>query len=217
MSAPAPSRPATHARRLVPARRARQQGVALLVILLLSAVAGMLALSQANSLGGLFRSARDERDLSIALQAAEAALRDAEADVACMAWKNGLLVQVLSPDTTNAYCVSIAPHCSQMMPTADGSGIRLLGTNPSAPPVEVDWTVARGACAVGTCAVELGAKTGAPTIQGVSNQPRYHVDAFDVAVTGTGEPTPLFRITARGYGGSGETVSEVQEVYRPCR
>ena len=134
-----------------------------------------------------------------------------------MAWKGGLLAQVLSPETTNAHCISVAPHCSQMMPTADGWGIRLLGTNPTAPPVEVDRTVSRGQCAVGTCAVELGAKTGAPTIQGVSAQPRHHVDAFDVAVTGTGEPVPLFRITARGYGGSGDTVTELQEVYRPCR
>ena len=216
MSARTPSRPATRARRPAPARRAGQHGVALLVVLLLSAIAGMLAISQANSLSGLFRSARDERDLSIARQAAEAALRDAEADVACMAWKAGLLTQVLSPDTPNAHCISVAPHCSQMMPTADGWGIRLLGTNPTAPPIDVDWTVSRGHCTVGTCAVELGAKTGAETIPGVSAQPRYHIDAFDVSVSGTGEPVPLFRITARGYGGTGDTITELQEVYRPC-
>lgn len=212
-----PSLPVTRARRPVPARRAGQHGVALLVVLLLSAIAGMVAISQANSLSGLFRSARDERDLTIARQAAEAALRDAEADVACMAWKGGLLTQVLSPDTTNAHCISIAPHCSQMMPTADGWGIRLLGTNPTAPPVDIDWTVARGQCAIGTCAVELGAKTSAEKISGVVAQPRYHIDAFDVSVSGTGEPVPLFRITARGYGGTGDTVTELQEVYRPCR
>lgn len=206
-----------HAYRRALARRTRQRGVALLVILLLSAMAGVVALAQANSLSGLFRTARDERDLALARQAAEAALRDAEADLACMAWKGGVLTQVLTPETPNEYCVSVAPHCSQMMPTTDGAGIRLLGNNPAAAPTKVDWGVSRGACSVGTCAVELGAKTGAPSIAGVSAQPRYHVDAFDVAMTGTGEPVPLFRITARGYGGSGDTVSELQEVYRPCR
>lgn len=205
------------ARRRTLARRTRQRGVALLIILMLSAMAGVLALAQANSLSGLFRTARDERDLALARQAAEAALRDAEADLACMAWKGGVLTQVLIPETTNGHCVSVAPHCSQMMPTADGAGIRLLGNNPAAPPTTVDWEAARGTCTIGTCAVEVGAKTGAPVIAGVAAQPRYHVDAFDVSTTGTGEPVPLFRITARGYGGSKDTVSELQEVYRPCR
>lgn len=199
------------------ATRSRQHGVALLVVLLLSAVAGLVALSQANSLSGLFRTARDERDLSLARQAAEAALRDAETDIACMKWTAGVLGQVLNPDTPNGHCISVAPHCSQMMPIADGYCIRLLGTNPAATPADVDWTVSRGNCKTGACAVEIGAKTDAPTIAGVAAQPRYHIDAFDVSVTGTGEPVPLFRITARGYGGSVDTVSELQEVYRPCR
>lgn len=202
--------------RRTPDRR-RQHGVALLVVLLLSAVAGMVALSQANGLNALFRTARDERDLSLARQAAEAALRDAETDIACMKWKTGVLAQVLNPDTPNEHCMSVAPHCSQMMPIGDGYGIRLLGTNPAAAPPEVDWTVARGNCKTGGCAVEIGAKTDAPKIDGVAAQPRYHIDAFDVSVTGSGEPVPLFRITARGYGGSADTVSELQEVYRPCR
>ncbi|MFM1989994.1 MAG: hypothetical protein RJA99_2951 [Pseudomonadota bacterium] len=211
MSAPACRRPARSAGRDL------QRGVTLLIVLLLTALAGMIAMSQASSLNGLFRTARDERDLSMARQAAEAALRDAEADIACMAWKNGVLTQVLVPETTNGHCVSVAPHCSQMMPTEDGAGIRLLGSNPGAPPTDVDWGVERGKCLTGLCAIELGAKTGAPKIEGVSAQPRYQIDAFDVSVTGTGEPVPLFRITARGYGGAGGTVSELQEVYRPCR
>lgn len=208
-----PARPLSNRRR----GRDLQRGIALLIVLLLTALAGMLAMSQANSLNGLFRTARDERDLSMARQAAEAALRDAESDIACMAFKNGIWTQVLVPETTNGHCVSVAPHCSQMMPTSDAAGIRLLGSNPGVPPTSVDWGVERGKCVTGLCAVEYGAKTGAPKIEGVAAQPRYQIDAFDVSVTGTGEPVPLFRITARGYGGTTGTVSELQEVYRPCR
>jgi type IV pilus assembly protein PilX len=198
--------------------RDRQSGVALLVILLLSAIIGVLAISQANTLSGLFRTARDDRDVTLARQAAEAALRDAEADIACMAWKEGVLTQVLAPlGTSNAHCVSLVPHCSEMMPTQDEAGIRLLGGNPQAPPANVNWAVARGACTGGGCAIEFGVKTGATLLEGVAAQPRYHVDAFDVSVAGTLEPVPLFRITARGYGGSTDTYSELQEVYRPCR
>ena len=196
-------------------RQASQRGVSLVMVTLLAALVGLIAVSQVSSLTGLFRTARDERDLTLARQAAEAALRDAEADVACMQWQSGTLQPVIMPTTPNNHCVSVAPHCSQMMPTADAPGIRLLGANPAAAPVAVDWGVT--SCAVGGCAVELGAKTGAPEFAGVVRKPRYHVDVFDISVSGTGDPVPLFRITARGYGGTADTVSELQEVYRPCR
>jgi len=199
-----------------PARGA-QRGVALLVVALLSALVGLIAMSQMSSVGGLFRVARDERDLLLARQAAEAALRDAEADLACMQWSNGAWEQVLAPRTANTHCVSVAPHCSQMMPTGDAPAIRLLGGNPSRTPDAVDWEQPSTACTTGGCAVELGFKTGAPAFGGVARQPRYQVDAFDVSMTGTGEPVPLFRITARGYGGTAGTVSELQEVFRLCR
>jgi type IV pilus assembly protein PilX len=197
--------------------RSSQRGVALLVVALLSALVGLIAMSQMGSVGGLFRAARDERDLLLARQAAEAALRDAEADVACMRWSNGVWEQVLASQTVNTHCVSVAPHCSQMMPTGDAPAIRLLGRNPSTAPAAVDWEKSLADCTAGGCAVELGAKTGAPTFDGVARQPRYQVDAFDVSAAGTAEPVPLFRITARGYGATAGTVSELQEVYRLCR
>ena len=198
-------------------RRASQRGASLLVVTLLATLVGLIAVSQVSSLMGLFRTARDERDLTLARQAAEAALRDAEADVACMKRDpDGTWKQVVVPDTNNNHCVSVAPHCSQMMPTANARGIRLLGANPAATPAAVDWSAPL--CSEDSCAVvELGAKTGAPAFAGVALQPRYQVDAFDVSTSGSGEPVPLFRITARGYGGTADTVSELQEVYRPCR
>ncbi|MCX7227709.1 MAG: prepilin-type N-terminal cleavage/methylation domain-containing protein [Burkholderiales bacterium] len=79
----------------------------------------------------------------------------------------------------------------------------------------VDWSAPR--CSEDSCVVDLGTKTGAPAFAGVALQPRYQVDALDVSASGSGEPVPLFRITARGYGGTADTVSELEEVYRPCR
>ncbi len=197
----------------------QQRGVALWVVTVLALLVGLIAMSQVTSLMGLFRTARDERDLGLARQAAEAALRDAEADIACMQWDTtaGAWKQVTAPTTTNTYCVSFAPHCSQLMPTSDVPGIRVLGQNPSSAPPAVNWTLAPAACTDGNCAMEFGAKTAVPAITGVAKQPRYQVDVFDASTDGTSQPVPLFRITARGYGGNANTVSELQEVYRPCR
>lgn len=213
------------------AGRRSQRGVALLVVALLSALVGLIAMSQMSSVGGLFRTARDDQDVSLARQAAEAALRDAEADVACMQWQNGAWSQVLAPTNKNNHCVSAAPHCSEMMPTKHAVAIRVLDGNPSQQPrtdwpkdpkeltqcTSGDWALSGSGKKLSDCAVDLGSKTGAPKFSGVARPPQYHVDVFDVSINGSGLPVPLFRITARGYGGTADTYSELQEVYRPCR
>lgn len=199
--------------------RKSQQGVALWTVVVLALLLGLLALSQTNSVVGQFRTSRNERDLALARQAAEAALRDAEADITCQVWDNttGQLVQTTdaAEPLVNSYCLSLAPTCSAMMPTQDEPGMRLLGRNPTDKPAEIDWNAAP--CATGACAVTLGTKTRATAVAGVAALPRYHIDVLDAQLAATYEPSPLFRITARGYGATTATVVDLQEVYRPCK
>ena len=197
--------------------RRRQRGAALWVITMLALVLGLIASSQISTVTSMFHAARDGRDLALARQAAESALRDAEADVICQQWTGSAWEQALSPTTPNSYCTSLLPLCTQLMPTQDAPGIRVLGSHPSTAPASINWDLPVGSCLNGNCAIELGSKTGAPALAVVAKQPRYQIDAFDVSPVGGSEPQPLFRITARGYGGKDTTVAELQEVYRPCR
>ncbi|MDZ7814399.1 MAG: pilus assembly protein [Ideonella sp.] len=184
---------------------------------MLALLLGLLALSQTNSVVGQFRTSRNERDLALARQAAEAALRDAEADITCQVWDKGQLVQTTNAANTavNTYCLSLAPTCSAMMPTQDEPGMRLLGRTPTEKPAAIDWNAE--ACTGGSCAVQLGTKTKATAVAGVAALPRYHIDVLDAQLAATYEPSPLFRITARGYGATQATVVDLQEVYRPCK
>lgn len=199
--------------------RQGERGVALWTVVVLALLLGLLALSQTNSVVGQFRTSRNERDLALARQAAEAALRDAEADVTCQVWDtaSGQLVQTTdaAEPIVNSYCLSLAPTCSAMMPTQDEPGMRLLGRNPTEKPANIDWEQAN--CATGACAVTLGTKTRATAVVEVIQQPKYHIDVLDAQLATTYEPSPLFRITARGYGATMATVVDLQEVYRPCK
>ena len=94
--------------------------------------------------------------------------------------------------------------------------MRLLGRTPTTKPADIDWNAAP--CTTGACAVTLGTKTKAAAVAGgVAALPRYHIDVLDAQLAATNEPSPLFRITARGYGATLATVVDLQEVYRPCK
>lgn len=200
--------------------RAAQRGVALWVVLTLTLLLGLLAMSQTSGVLSQFKGARNERDMTIARQAAEAALRDAEAEVTCQVWQAGVLTPSTFADQPElgSHCDSLAPTCTSLMPLQERPGVRLLGKSPATAPAAINWAQPRGACADGACGVERGTKTAAPALSEVAQQPKYHVDVLDADLTGTpGAAIPLFRITARGYGATAATVVDLQEVFRPCR
>lgn len=200
----------------------RQRGVALWTVVVLALLLGLLALSQSNSVLSQFRGARNERDLALARQAAEAALRDAEADVTCQTWVGGALVSTASAANprVNSYCTGIAANgvgCGDARYAQNSPGVRLLERVPTTAPAAIDWNPSTP-CDHSNCAVVLGTKTGAEALDSeiFKRQPRYHIDIFDTNDL-TPEVKPVFRITARGYGRTEATVVDVQEVYRPCQ
>jgi len=189
-----------------------QRGVALLVALVFLVVLTILGLATMRGTTLQERMAGGSRDYNIALQAAEAALRDAEADVKTRAasffsfpvllWANATVAARSGCNTGAplALCVVDNPTVQLYLPSA---GV-------------IDWT---GATSVG-----YGSSTGAAPIPGVAQQPRYFFELLRWPPTpalnnpqdgGTqaGVTYVYVRITARAWGASAQTQVYLQEVY----
>lgn len=185
------------------ALRRRPGGFSLPFILLLIVVLGFLALGGMSTGIVQERMAGNQRDQNVALQAAEAALRDAEADIEAN-------LSVASAFTTAcATGLCIAPSMSAVTPQ-------------SAPRWQsIDWS---------TQARAYGSVTGAPALVGPGNaalaaQPRYFVEVLPSLPAGVGhsvcmgctttgpERARAYRITVRASGVRDSTVVMLQSVY----
>jgi type IV pilus assembly protein PilX len=179
-----------------------QRGAVLVVTILMLIVVVILGLLAAASSGSDERMARNSRDYNLALQAAEAALRDARTDAL----------------TTRA--LNFASSASA---TCDATGFKGVCIPAIAPNANV-WTLYLDDT---TRSVGYGEITGlsaaqkfalAPTPGGVSAQPRYLIEILPDTEIGSlraGQARYMFRFTAVGYGVQSGTRVVVQEVYRP--
>ena len=184
-------------------RRRPRRGFSLLFILVMIAVVGFLAL--AGMAAGIIqeRMAGNARDRNVAMQAAEAALRDAEADIeANLSADSGF-----TDACPGGLCVP--PSMTASAPT-------------SAPLWQsIDWT---------NQARSYGSVTGAPALTGPANlalatQPRYFVELLPslppevcgsacLGCTSTGaQRARAYRITVRAAGVRATTVVMLQSVY----
>lgn len=196
--------------RLTPTRLVRHQaGVAMLVVLIFTlALTGIAIVSARLALMGE-SVARNQLDLQVARQAAEAALRDAETDLmlATGAQRTGagcargderpVMAQV---GRFNAECTR--GQCSFNIDQARQANYS-TGAPASPQLAEAWWPTQRGGrwinddddkdCATFAGGVPLGTFTGARHIAGVAVQPEYMIEAIR-----RGEW--FFRVTARGFG-----------------
>lgn len=221
------------AMRLAPAFAPRhpQAGMTLVVVLLLMATLAVGGLYTARSALMGERLARNQLDLSVAKQAAEAALRDGEKDL--------MLAGGTKP--TGAVCdrgsaarpvvshLALFSTCKAGQCDTLSEANRLAadytqgGTGGST--AEVWWPVAKGGlwgsdtstkplvggatkCGTFTGGVPLGTYTGASAILGVSQQPEYLLE-----LVRKGQDT-VFRITARGFGQRSGTEVVLQSYFR---
>lgn len=178
------------------------QGFSLITILLMMVALAMLALGSMNSAIVQERMVGNARDRQVALEAAEAAIRDAELDIEA---------NVDAPGGFEVGCAS--GLCIPPSDTAD---------NPQSAPLwqSVDWSGAR----------VYGSRTSAPALLGPNNvalaeQPRYLVENLPVlppmpgesaAMGGGATPAPrarAYRITVRALGIRANTVVMLQSVY----
>lgn len=206
-----------------------QQGLAMLVVLVFTLALTGIAIASAR-LALLGESvARNQLDLQVARQAAEAALRDAEKDLMIVDGKwaftgarctRGLERPVM------AQTAQFSRQCTRGQCSFDSLGRQGLNFSTAKPnaqdKAEPWWPEAKGGrwgaagkvvaddtqCGAFTGGVPLGTFTGAKPMQGVAFQPEYLIEAIS-----RGEET-YFRITARGFGYRAATEVVLQSYFK---
>lgn len=223
--------------RIAPKKRSR--GVSLIMVLIfLSVISGLTVWSVRQSIFGE-GMARNQLDLEVARQAAEAALRDAERDIM------NLRIATL----TNASCSrgrdrppiqsDFTPTCDQglcILPEADYADADWKAATDSSTDSEPWWPTSKGGrwnntfsdkpgrspvsnnnCNSFTGGVPFGTYTGTAAIQGVAVQPEYLVEVFLRISPISKKETNYYRITARGFGYTQRTQVVLQSIYAPLQ
>ena len=179
--------------------RCADRGFSLVTILVMMVVLVSLALAGMNSSLVQERMAGNARDRNIALQAAEAALRDAEADIEANLTTTSAFVAAC----TGGLC--LPPSMTSVSPTSQP----LWQT--------IDWS------ATANQSRAYGSVTAATALPGVSSQPRYLIEQLPPLAPASGTSANLasavddapmaFRITARGVGLRASTAVVLQATY----
>ena len=198
-----------------------QRGLSLIVVMLILIVVSVLGVGgiQISMMGE--RSTRNERDMQVAWQGAEAGLIDAEFDI------EGL--PAASTNKRNSIFKRGDVDLAKFIDNCGDSGqsIGLCGLRETGKPawLTVDFT----ATGTGAKAVELGTYTGRDFPSGVkgiqpAKPPRYVIepilDRYGVKSYRTTDPTAgsgpsyVYRVTSMGFGPNGETQGVLQMIYR---
>ena len=186
----------------------RERGAVLIVALLFLVILTMLGVTAMTGATMEQRMAGNTRDLAVAMQSAEAAMRDARRDI------NGMVI------TTGSERVPPI-HISQF---GDGTGVDNGSCSSSAKGLcrPAAYTPTTSAILPSTLNIDAvpyaqyGQYTGAPAILGVSNQPRYLIEIFCLPQHGASlgvAPCKFYRITARGYGSNPNSRVTLQEIF----
>jgi type IV pilus assembly protein PilX len=223
---------------------AQQQGVALVVVLMMTLVIAALSVSLAMGVFGEHKLSRNAADVAIARQAAEAALRDAEHDLTCERWStvkqdfvrintgvdaldpNYADSAVKNPDATRPWCNGAKVERAEQMGTSNEpnnqckNGLFKVSGSDGVDVMAAKNFVYLKDAANGGCNIAFGTVTGQGKydLLGLGTtpytQPIYTIEEFSNSNVGKGT-VRSYRITARGYGRSANTVVDVQSVFRP--
>lgn len=178
-------------------RYQRQHGVALITGLIFMVVLTLLGITAARMSGLEERMSGNMRDRSLAMQAAEMALRDAEHDIRTSGRVSGISNFVAA--CTNGLCYN-------------GPLGNANGTNWNTTPV---WSLVSMTAAP---SVAYSDYTNAANILGLSAQPRYLIEGIEKFCwipTKCEAKTAGYRITVRAQGANPNTVVWLQEIFRP--
>lgn len=157
-----------------------QRGISLFLVMTFLVILSVLGVTAIQGSGLSARIAGNEADRTLAFQAAESALRDAEKDI------RGVC-------TSHCRSTPISPETADIFETTCAFGLCLPAATTATPVWEVkdNWA--------GDRAATLGLFTGTPALPVVSQQPRYLIEYFKV-----GESF-IYRVTAIGYGARNTT------------
>lgn len=195
----------------------RQQGAILVVALMFLVILTLLGISSMTGTTFEERMAGNTRDYNLALQAAEAAIKDAEYDL------NGFVMpSPYTPATVRGTLMGktgfgIAEAAGTCSTTAETKGPGLcLPTAADASPwasSTLNWTDASTNTTV--YGKYTGADNAAINVKGVSQQPRYIITAFQRWTPSDNPPPFFYEMTARGFGANSNTKVTLQTFFRP--
>lgn len=205
---------------MTPCSLQRQQGAVLIVALIFLVILTMLGVTAMTGTTMELRMAGNTRDLSIALQAAESAIRDAENDIARKPY-TGKEASLRTPEPLAAdfgaaglpgTCNSVVPFIGLCAPVSDPVGPAFL--------LPRDLINEPLYSLSGSPAAFLGQYTGGTPLKGVSQQPHYTIERFcgvplppGLGSMGSPPKCNYYRITARGYGANPNSRVTLSEVY----
>lgn len=191
-------------------RPQRQRGVSLIIVLLLLVIVSILGVGAAQIATMGERSARNDRDMQVAWQSAEAALMDAEFDIHGPGTANRQVV-FTNMANTNAFLSG----CGD---SGNSKGLCTLATSGKPAWLSVDFT----ATGTGAKTAGFGDFTGRNFPSGdVGIQPvkvpRYVIEPIEDPsnrdVSG-GSTKYIYRVTAMGFGPRADIQGVVQILYR---
>lgn len=195
----------------------RQRGAVLIVALIFLVILTMLGVTAMTGTTMETRMAGNARDLGVALQAAEAALRDGHMDIENSVYTGGTprIPPMIPSDFGVAGAFGTCNTGAQLglcRPRSDAKG--------PAAQLPQDLVGLAGISLSGIPSVPYGLFTNAFPLAGVSQQPRYFIEAFCLLTKPDGSmgekagpPCKYYRITARGYGGNPNSQVTLNEVY----
>lgn len=202
----------------------RAQGVALPVVMVFVLMMTMLALFSMRSSIFSETMSRNQVDVLLARQAAEAALRDAELDLLIARIKADTIsvprctraAEIVGGDLEGAYAAFLA-DCTKGLceGTPDTTSDYATRTNPRPWwPVDSDSTksglwnddlstkplISATTCNTFTGGVPMGTFTGAAPFGSVARQPEYLIERYQLT-----SGKSIYRLTARGFGADERT------------
>lgn len=200
------------------ARLQQQAGAVLPISLIMLLLLTLIGVTGSQVTGLQEKMAGNMRDQSIAFQAAEAALRDAEQDILIRNIRTRNYVTEFDANCNkdnientadDGLCDRSWGRSAYLQPTYSGTFLSwpafVSAKGIPFPAISLDMTT--------TPSVAYGAYTGTAAIPGLSAQPRYIIEGFERSVNGS--ITYFYRITTRAQGINSNTVVWLQEVYKP--
>ena len=188
-----------------------QRGIALLVALFMLIAILLVGVSAARTALESQQNAQVERDHAVAMQAAEAALADAERDI-----EGGIASSARGALFADGSAAGFDAHCGT--PGGPNQGL-CLPAPPDGVPVWQRIDLADGSAA--STSVAYGSFTGASMQTGAGplpvRLPRYLIELLPLALSGEGadgNATQVYRITAIGFGMRETTRVVLQSLYR---
>lgn len=197
--------------------RSRQKGAVLMVSLMFLVILTMLGVTAMSGTTMEERMAGNTRDASIALQAAEAGLRDARRDISNLPARAGMGRAIPIKNTYDFGDASGTPGscgstglCLPSDPNHAKKPPSFLPPTPTTHSLKGSPAVAYGTI---TGASPLGALAASSSV--LAFQPHYLIEGFCLMDPGEtlAPQCNFYRITARGYGRNPNSMVTLQEVF----